>query len=294
MAVDIGARIKVDGEAAYNKQISQIIKQQKELKADMDAVSASFAKDASQKEKSAAKTKQLERQLTTANEKLRLQKDELAKLEAAGQGASAKADNLRLSIARTEAEVAKLNKELRENSGMVAFGKDLQAAGDKMQKIGGDLTKFGSTMTKSITLPLAAAGAAAVKLATQFETAMAKLNSIADTSETSLDNLRKEILNLSNDTGVAASELAEQTYQAISAGQNTADSVKFVAQTTKLAKAGFAETGNALDVLTTILNAYGKSSAEAAKVFHPTVVKQFIHRTMTDGLHGLVPGLAAV
>ena len=194
MAVDIGARIKVDGEAAYNKQIAQIIKQQKELKADMDATTASFAKNASNQDKSTAKSKQLERQLTSANEKLRLQKDELAKLEKADEGASAKADNLRLSIARTEAEVAKLNKELRENSGMVAFGKDLQEAGNKMQSFGRGLSSFGSTMTRSVTMPIAAAGAMAVKLATDFETAMAKLNSIADTSEVSLENLSKSVL----------------------------------------------------------------------------------------------------
>lgn len=297
MAVDIGARIKVDGEAAYNQQITQIIKQQKELKAAMQGTEAAFAADASNKEKSAARTKNLTAQLTTANAKLKAQKEELQRLEAAGQGASAKADTLRVAIAKTEAEVAKLNKELRQNSGMVAFGKDLQEAGEKMQSVGGKLSSFGTTMTKSVTAPLAAAGAMAVKLATEFETAMAKLNSIADTSETSLDSLRNQIMSLSEQTGISASELAEQTYQAISAGQDTASSVRFVAETTKLAKAGFAETGNALDVLTTILNAYGKKTSETAKVSDILITTQNLGKTtvaqLSENMGQAIPTAAA-
>ena len=297
MAADIGARISLDGEASYNKQISQVIKQQKELKAAMQGTQAAFAADASNKEKSAAKTRNLTAQLDSANQKLKLQTEELKRLEAAGQGSSAKADNLRVSIAKTEAEVAKLNKELRENSPMVAIGKDMQEAGQKIQGVGRGLSSFGSTMTRSVTAPIVAAGAAAVKLAADFESAMAKLNSIADTAAVPLEELEKQIMSLSDATGIAASELAEQAYQAISAGQNTADAVKFVETSSRLARAGFTETGSALDVLTTILNAYGKKSSEAAEISDKLITTQNLGKItvgqLAESMGNAIPTAAA-
>ena len=71
---------------------------------------------------------------------------------------------------------------------------------------------------------------------------------------------------LSNTTGVAATAIAEDVYNAISAGQKSGDAVNFVANSTKLAKAGFAETSQTLDVLTTILNAYGMSADKVGTV----------------------------
>ncbi|MCX4310927.1 MAG: phage tail tape measure protein, partial [Desulfovibrio sp.] len=52
----------------------------------------------------------------------------------------------------------------------------------------------------------------------------------------------------------------------MSAGQKTGDAVNFVSYSTKLAKAGFAETSQTLDVLTTILNAYGMSADKVGTV----------------------------
>lgn len=297
MAADIGARISLDGEASYNKQIAQVIKQQKELKAVMQGTQAAFSADASNKEKSAAKTRVLTAQLDSANAKLKLQTDQLKRLEKAGQGSSAAADNLRVSIARTEAEVAKLQGELRKNSPLAAIGKDMQEAGEKIQSAGRGLSSFGSTMTRSVTAPIVAAGAAAVKLAADFETAMAKLNSIADTTAVPLEKLEKQIMDLSNTTGIAASELAEQAYQAISAGQNTADAVKFVETSTRLARAGFTETGSALDVLTTILNAYGKSSSEATAISDKLILTQNLGKItvgqLAESMGNAIPTAAA-
>lgn len=49
-------------------------------------------------------------------------------------------------------------------------------------------------------------------------------------------------------------------------GQKTGDAVNFVANSTKLAKAGFAEAGQSLDLLTTIMNAYGLEAKDVTKV----------------------------
>ena len=112
----------------------------------------------------------------------------------------------------------------------------------------------------------AAVYAGPVKDAMDYETALAKVGTIADGTKVPMETMSKEIMALSNSTGIAATALADDVYNAISAGQDTADAVNFVTYSTKLAKAGFAESAQTLDVLTTILNAYGLEADEVGRV----------------------------
>ena len=57
MAVNIGPRIGIDGEAQYRKELSNIIQQQKTLQAEMNAVTSSFTKNTTAEEKNAAVSK---------------------------------------------------------------------------------------------------------------------------------------------------------------------------------------------------------------------------------------------
>ena len=113
---------------------------------------------------------------------------------------------------------------------------------------------------------VAALYAGPVQAAQSYETALAKVSTIADTQAVPLEKFSQEILALSNSTGVAATAIAEDVYNAISAGQASGDAVNFVTNSTMLAKAGFAETSQTLDVLTTILNAYGMSADKVGTV----------------------------
>ena len=112
----------------------------------------------------------------------------------------------------------------------------------------------------------AAVYAGPVQAAMKYESSMAKVATIADLKAVPLEQLSSEIMQLSNTTGIASSAIAEDVYNAISAGQKTGDAVNFVANSTKLAKAGFAESSQTLDVLTTILNAYGMEASKVSTV----------------------------
>lgn len=77
-----------------------------------------------------------------------------------------------------------------------------------------------------------------VSVGSAFETSLAKVSTIADTSAVSVDKLQQQILSTSSNMGIAASDIAEATYQAISAGQDTANAVAFAGQAAQLAAAG--------------------------------------------------------
>ena len=123
-----------------------------------------------------------------------------------------------------------------------------------------------------------------VDIGASFETALAKVSTIADTSKVSVGDLNKQILDTSSSMGVAAADIAEATYQAISAGQDTANAVAFAGQASKLAAAGFTSSSAAVDILTTALNAYGLSADQATHVSDVLLTTQNLGKTSVDEL----------
>ena len=120
--------------------------------------------------------------------------------------------------------------------------------------------------------------------AAQFETSTAMVATIADTSQKSLSDISKEVRTYSNETGEAASDMAEATYQAISASVNTADAASFAGTATKLAVGGFTSATTAVDVLTTAINAYGLAASDATQLSDYLITTQNLGKTSVDQL----------
>lgn len=151
--------------------------------------------------------------------------------------------------------------------------------------------KLGSTLAGTLKKVLAAAGiGAALKSAIEsgsgFETAVAKVATIADTGAVSVQELNSQILNASGSMGIAASDIAEAAYQAISAGQDTTNAVSFAGQAARLAAAGFTTSASAVDILTTALNAYGLDAEQAGHVSDVLLTTQNLGKTSVDELAG--------
>lgn len=151
--------------------------------------------------------------------------------------------------------------------------------------------KLGSSLAGTLKKVLAAAGiGAALKSAIEsgsgFETAVAKVATIADTGAVSVQELNSQILNASGSMGIAASDIAEAAYQAISAGQDTTNAVSFAGQAARLAAAGFTTSASAVDILTTALNAYGLDAEQASHVSDVLLTTQNLGKTSVDELAG--------
>lgn len=168
--------------------------------------------------------------------------------------------------------------------------------GDELQKAGeqAENSKGGYSVLKGTLADLAADGIRKVtdalkdcgSQAMEFEDSVAKLSTISDNS-VSIDKMERDIMDLSNTTGIAADELANTAYDAISAGQDTVDAVDavgFVSEATNLARAGFADTASTLDLLTTILNAYGLESEKVTEVSDMLIQTQNLGQTTVGQL----------
>ena len=156
--------------------------------------------------------------------------------------------------------------------------------GNNLRSAGKSMTSVGSTLAKSVTAPIVGAGTAVFKFSSDFESAMAQVKTIADSDKKSIGAIKDEIVDLSNEAGMAASDLAAATYQAISAGVDTASSVEFVANASKLATAGFTDTTTAVDALTTIINAYGLSAEDATHISDVLISTQNKGKTTVNEL----------
>lgn len=171
--------------------------------------------------------------------------------------------------------------------------------GDKSEETGKqseESSKKGRDGIKELQGVLASAGIAATlneikngffdcsEAAAQFETSTAMVATIADTSQKSLSSISKEVRGYSNETGEAASDMAEATYQAISASINTADAAAFAGTATKLAVGGFTSATTAVDVLTTAINAYGLAASDATQLSDYLITTQNLGKTSVDQL----------
>ena len=191
------------------------------------------------------------------------------------------------SIQSQEEQLERMAQELREagidtdnlgesNERLQRSYERLRGSQENLNRINSEQAKIKENIAATKTQLLGTIGAVSavaaavyagpVQAAQKYETAMAKVGTIADTKQVPLEQLSSEIMKLSNTTGIAAEDIADDVYNAISAGQKTGDAVNFVSNSAKLAKAGFAESSQTLDVLTTILNAYGMEASKVGDV----------------------------
>ena len=198
------------------------------------------------------KQKFLANQVVDLKDKLEQEKDALNQLKQSDSTPEviAQQEALEREIASTEQYLKDAETELK-NFGTVgtaqakatademqALGKKIQDNGEYITNFGEKITGVGKTLTTNVTTPIIAAGAASVYAATDFENAFTKLSTIADTSEVSVVDLKDSIIELSNQTGVSASDISEAAYSAISAGQDTADEETIESETNTLEKEG--------------------------------------------------------
>ena len=277
MANDIkGITVKIGADTTdLSKAMSSANRSISTTQKQLNEVQKALKLDPSNTELLAQKYRLLTEKADETRKKLQTLKDAQSQVEEQYQNGEidqGKYDAFRREVITTENQLKELEKDVaRSNVTINSFG-------EKMKETGGKLTVAGKAIMP-VSAAVAGIGTAAAVSAVNFEDAMAKVSTIADTTEVPLDELRSQILALSSQTGISANEIADNVYNAISAGQKTGDAVNFVTNSTKLAKAGFADAGAALDVLTTILNAYGMEASEVTNVSDMLIQTQNLGKT---------------
>lgn len=243
--------------ANINSEIDKHKTRQTELSGKIEDVNKKYKESVEQTGKNSEESKKLAKELQGL-------KDEYGRNEKALESKNTTLTNTTAKLNDAERELVKNQKALSDINTEI---KNINL--DKLEKgfsNVSDATGKASDALKPISTAIGGIGIASAKLSIDFESSMAKVMTIADSTVVSYDDMKKAIIDLSNETGISADSIADDVYNAISAGQSTADAVNFVRESSKLAKAGFAESGQSLDVLTTIMNSYGLEASKVGEV----------------------------
>lgn len=135
--------------------------------------------------------------------------------------------------------------------------------GNNLQSAGKSMTSAGSTLTKTVTTPVLGLGTAAVKVTSDFESAMSKVSAISGTTGGDLDALNKKAQEMGAKTKFSATESAEAfTYMAM-AGWKTEDMLSGIDGIMSLAAADGLDLATTSDIVTDALTAFGLSASDS-------------------------------
>ncbi len=136
-----------------------------------------------------------------------------------------------------------------------SLGESLESAG---QKITSAATKIGTA--------LGGVAAAAVKVGSDFEAQMSRVEAISGATGKELDDLREQALELGADTAFSASEAAEGMENLAAAGFETTEIMDAMPGLLDLAAASGEDLASSSDIAASTLRGFGLEASEAAHV----------------------------
>lgn len=263
MAVNIGPRIGIDGEAEYRKQIQNIIQQTKTLKSEYDKVSASTDKDTNSLKKNAEQHKILSQQIEAQQQRVK----QLSQMVQESSEKFGENDTRTLkwkeALNQADTELAQLETKLKElPSSLDIIGQKMDAVGSKIQSVGSGITNFGQAIA-----PVSAAAAAGLTMAGKsfmdFEQGMSKVAAISGATGEDLDMLTEKAKDMGASTKFSATESAEAFSYMAMAGWKTEQMLDGIAPVMNLAAASGEELGLTSDIVTDALTAFGLKAKNA-------------------------------
>lgn len=198
MATQIGPKIGIEGEKEYRDQLKAIINETKNLDAAMKKTASEWTNNTSQMTKNKAVAQNLVKQIDLQNEKMKVYNKMLEEATAKFGENSEATKAWQRTLDAAAASLNDMNRQLKELKGaenISTLSTKLADAGTAMQNIGSKLTSAGQKMTMSLTLPIAAAGTAAVKLASDLEESASKTDVVFGSMSASVKQFADDALN---------------------------------------------------------------------------------------------------
>lgn len=263
MAINIGPRIGIDGEAEYRKEINNIIQQTRTLKSEYDKVTAAGDKNSTSLKKNAEQHKILAQQIEAQEQRVK----ELASMVEQSADKYGEADTKTLkwkeALNSAETELSNLQAKLKElPSNLELVGTKMQDMGDKIKGVGQGMTNLGQTFA-----PVSAAAAAGLtasgKAFMDFEAGMSKVAAISGATGDDLAALTEKAKEMGATTKFSATESSEAFSYMAMAGWKTEQMLDGIAPIMNLAAASGEDLALTSDIVTDALTAFGLKAQDA-------------------------------
>jgi len=156
---------------------------------------------------------------------------------------------------------------------VAAFNAELQAStvvgrkvDESLRAVGRRTVQVGNFFTRNLTVPLGLLGVASAKLAADFETSVAKIGGITNTTAADTQRLSRAMLNLGSSTIVNNfSDLADAVFELQSVGFRTNQTIAAMGPIAKASAAGLGSIRDVADAVASSLDAYGIAGQTASR-----------------------------
>lgn len=203
-------------DTGIEQSMAALTRQMKLVQSEFAAASTKLGQHASSQDALKVKADSLNKQLETQRQvvaKLKQQYDEVA--EAKGKD-DRQTQKLETNLNKAVAQYNKLYNELQNTTAEInkqstaweKATKSLDAAAKKMEAIGQQMSKAGQSLSLMVTAPIAAVGVASAKASIDFESGMAGVRKTVDATQAEFEQFEKEIIDMSKQMPMAATEIA--------------------------------------------------------------------------------------
>lgn len=193
-----------------------------------------------------------------------------------------------MKISLTLVAFDKMSKVLRDavhssNSEFDKMQNKIQSLSSNLENIGKVATIVGGSLT--------AIGAANLKLAGDFSAGMTNVATLIDTNVENFDAMKEEVLQIAKRTPVALDGLTSALYDIRSAGISANMQFEVLERSAQLGLTGLGSTSEAVDLVTSSLNAFSLKGEEASRVYD-TIFKTVKYGKTT--ISGIAQGFGSV
>lgn len=268
MAVNIGPKIGIEGEAEYRKQINEIINQSKTLSSEMKALTSSFDKNdkslANNKKQRELLTKQIEAQEKAVKAQQKMLDEATNATDKNGEHTDAmrqKAEKWQQVVNNSTAELNRMKRELEDLPG------PMKLVGQSMQEVGKKMTEVGTKMSKTVTAPIVAFGTAAIKAFQEVDAGIDTIVQKTGASGEALAEMRESMENIATSIPTsfetAGAAIGEVNTRFGVTGQQLED---LTAQFIKFADLNGTDVSTSIDNVQKMMAAFGIETEDAAAV----------------------------
>lgn len=198
-------------------------------------------------------------------------KQKLATLKEANQSAQqalaqgdisqAQYDALQREIIETEEALKSLEKQAHSSNSTLA---NVSIAGEKMQVAGQKITSVGQKMMP-VTAAITGLGVAAVKMSSDFDTAMSQVQAVSGATGGDFEALKEKAREMGAKTKFSATDAAEAMNYMAMAGWKTKDMIGGIDGVMNLAAASGEDLALTSDIITDALTAFGLQASDSAR-----------------------------
>lgn len=238
-----------------NKDLSNQKSEREKLNAKIEETNRKYHESVNATGKNSEESKKLKTELDKLKEAQSKNNTEIDSTVKKLDNAQVKLNNSQKSLMENEKALEEVNKQL-EKSKFDKFSEGLEKTSQKAENI--------SNKMKPASAAVVGFGTAATMASMNFQEGTANINTLLD-DHSHLENYKKKIMDVSNETGMSIDIVTDGMYQAISSiGDGGAETEKIFDTMANSAKAGGAEVKDAVALISAGMKGYNQVNGETA------------------------------